>query len=292
MLVTLRGVFQNQVINSILNPQCSRVYLGLSVDPPFRLHNAVRDGKVEVVEELAQKLGHGQVDFRDEDGSTPLHLAAHYGLTKVATILLNYGADVNARGILDWTPLHRANNRSIALLLLDHGAKVNALDSSDKSPLYYAVCYGYRDIELSRLLLERGAYVDQMGDNGTPLIVSLKRNLLEHARLLISFKANVNVVWESKSPLSVAAERGCLDMVQLLVENGANANQLEYNESPLYLAIENNHRDVAKFLIQFGDSMQFQGNMNTIYNGKSALSVAAEHGHLKVVKVLMDNGAN
>ncbi|KAJ3076815.1 hypothetical protein HDU99_001296, partial [Rhizoclosmatium hyalinum] len=46
-----------------------------SVDPLFRLHDAVKDGKVELVEELAQKLGHGQVDVRDKDGWTPLHLA-------------------------------------------------------------------------------------------------------------------------------------------------------------------------------------------------------------------------
>ncbi|KAJ3287221.1 hypothetical protein HDU79_005874 [Rhizoclosmatium sp. JEL0117] len=174
-----------------------------SVDPPFRLHDAVRDGKVELVEELAQKLGHGQVDVRDKEGRTPLHLAALFRLTKVATILLNSGADVNARGGL-----------------------------MNQSPLCYAVRYRFKpytdinnDIDHTRLLLERGAIVDQICDYGTPLFVASKENRLEHARLLISFDANVNVVHNGKSALSVAAECGHLDMVKLLVENGANVNQ-------------------------------------------------------------------
>ncbi|KAJ3281869.1 Ankyrin repeat domain-containing protein 16 [Rhizoclosmatium sp. JEL0117] len=267
---------------------CKTHHTNNAEDPTLvtAIHDAAKVGNAELVEKLAQKLGHGRVDVRDEGGGTPLHRASFNGSTSVVQILLKYGANVNARDKLNRTPLHRARTHTVALLLLDHGADVNALDSCNYSPLFYAICSQYRDLALVPLLLERGAVMDQMGDGETPLFLASKENRFEHARLFISYKADVNVVFEGKSPLSVAAERGHLNMVKLLVENGANVNQFEFNQSPLYLAIENNHRDVAKVLSQFGYSMQFQAKI------QSLLSVSAEIGDLYKVKLLVESGAN
>ncbi|KAJ3077340.1 hypothetical protein HDU99_001198, partial [Rhizoclosmatium hyalinum] len=225
----------------------------LTFSSPFAapsIHDAVKDGNVELVNKLARQLGHGQVDVRDDDGWTPLHLAANNGCSEAVAILLSCGADANAGDKWKKTPLHLARTHSVIRLLLDNGANVNALNSFGCSPLHHAVLWRHSDIELARLLLEKGAIVDQMGDGESPLFIASKDNQLEHARLLISFKAHVNVVCEGKSPLSIAAEFGHLGIVKLLVENRANVNQFEYTQSPLYLAIQNNHVDVAKFLIQ------------------------------------------
>ncbi|KAJ3278641.1 hypothetical protein HDU79_001389 [Rhizoclosmatium sp. JEL0117] len=207
------------------------------------IHDAVKDGDVKLVEELARKLGHSEVDVCDEDGWTPLHLATLKGSTEVVKVLLKYGADVNAVAILKRTPLHCAS-RSVALLVLDLGKTV-ARDAICPMPLLNIA------INLTHSLVEQGAILEQkMYLEGTPLFVASKENQLEPARLLLKSNANVNTVCRGKSPLSVAAECGHLDMVKLLVENGANLNQFEFNQSPLYLAIENNHTEVTKFLIQ------------------------------------------
>ncbi len=69
--------------------------------------------------------------FRDDEGRTPLHAAIDredQGSQFVETLIKN-GADIDAHGINDWTPLHQAAIREqieIMKLLIDHGANVYA----------------------------------------------------------------------------------------------------------------------------------------------------------------------
>lgn len=61
---------------------------------------------------------------------TPLHLAAKNELVTMATLLLDQGADIEAKTINKWTPLHQAavnGNYDIAGLLIDRDAKINAI---------------------------------------------------------------------------------------------------------------------------------------------------------------------
>ena len=53
---------------------------------------------------------------------TPLHLSSKAGLDRASSFLLECGADVNARGRGDETPLHRARDPPTARLLLGYGA--------------------------------------------------------------------------------------------------------------------------------------------------------------------------
>lgn len=77
---------------------------------------------------------------KNEDGLTPLHLAAgHYWDPEIVDTLLLAGAFVDARAENDATPLHLASrfrgNATVAQLLLDAGADVNAKDREGKTPL-------------------------------------------------------------------------------------------------------------------------------------------------------------
>ena len=59
-------------------------------------------------------------------GSTPLHDAAFSDLKEVTELLIANGADVNAKAEEGWTPLHdaaRGGHKEIADLLRKHGAK-------------------------------------------------------------------------------------------------------------------------------------------------------------------------
>jgi uncharacterized protein len=77
------------------------------------------------------------------DGWTPLHLAAFFGRTDAARILLDAGADVHAvsRNSLANTPLHAAaagKHSDVAMLLLAHGAQADTTDAGGYTPLQIA----------------------------------------------------------------------------------------------------------------------------------------------------------
>ena len=78
------------------------------------------------------------LDVRGHSGRTPLHLAVQNGL-KQTTLLVEAGADVNARDDKGLTPLHCARTAGIAELLMKSGATVDARDNEQKTPLHHAV---------------------------------------------------------------------------------------------------------------------------------------------------------
>jgi ankyrin repeat protein len=138
-------------------------------------------------------LEHGaDVNARDVDRFTPLHIAARYGRVGVARVLLehiaNQGAEVddrksvlyeyvNARGAKDRTSLHLVpegpsrggpnigvSSSEVTRLLLEHGADVKARDFDRFTPLHIAARYGR--VEVARVLLEHGADVGEDDDDG------------------------------------------------------------------------------------------------------------------------------
>lgn len=107
------------------------------------LHAAVEDGNLKQVETLI--ANYDNADKRcvyvnvKEDGFAPLHLAARYGYTQIASKLIVAGAEVVARCFMSMTPLHYTDNQKTAELLLSKGANPFAFDMGNRTPLEYFV---------------------------------------------------------------------------------------------------------------------------------------------------------
>lgn len=106
---------------------------------------------------LDQLMSHPdiKIDLANDNGETPLMMAALRGQVAWMQKLLARGAQVQRNG---WSPLHyAASGPSVAAvqLLLERGAPLNALSPNGSTPLMMAARYGAEDS--ARLLLKAGA---------------------------------------------------------------------------------------------------------------------------------------
>ena len=93
------------------------------------------------------------------------------------------GAGTNTRSPLLWSA--ERNWARLATVLLDEGADVDKATSSETTALYISCYRGH--VGIARLLLERGADVNKArtNDGATPLYISCQEGHVEIARLLL-----------------------------------------------------------------------------------------------------------
>ncbi|KAK3913192.1 Integrin-linked protein kinase [Frankliniella fusca] len=107
----------------------------------------------------------------DDHGFSPLHWASKEGHYKIAELLIQRGARINATNRGDDTPLHLAaahGHREIVHMLLRNKADINFTNEHGNSPLHYACFWGYPT--LAEELVAQGAVVALANKDGdTPL---------------------------------------------------------------------------------------------------------------------------
>ena len=135
----------------------------LGSHPELDIFEAAAAGKTERVRELLRE-NPDAANAWAEDGFQPLGLAVFFGHADTARVLVDAGADVNSASRNDFkvAPLHSAcaaqdpeARYELAKLLLEHGADPNARQKDEFTPLAEAEQVG--DERLRRLLVEHGA---------------------------------------------------------------------------------------------------------------------------------------
>jgi serine/threonine-protein phosphatase 6 regulatory ankyrin repeat subunit B len=207
-----------------------------------------------------------------------------------------------------YTSLQLGGDYARVKRLIEKGADVNAQTSFGTTPLMVASAYGYTDIV--KLLIEEGAYVNAQTKHGdTALMAASEMGYIDIVKLLLEAGVDVNATredYERSTALMYASEMGHPEVVELLIEKGVDINAKEWRGwTALMIASERGHIDVAKLLIEAGADMNAMSIMYKegsgygklhkdvrVPGGYTALMAASEKGHIDVVKLLIEVGAD
>jgi len=249
-------------------------------------------GNPDVVAFLLQEEDGADVHVRTHSRQcTPLHGAASGGSAECARLLLQAGADPDARDSDEQVPLHYAAQQGAGeaiRTLCKYGADVDAHEESGDTPLCRAVFCD--QCEVVRVLLEEcGADSNTPGPDGlTPLHVAARAGSELIVRMLLAHGANPKATHaQGRTPLHEAACRGKIAVARMLIEAGADVSAADcYRVTPLVAAAQEGYVDMVKFLIEQGADTEDEERRDVM------LSQITRHGKLKdrVLRVLLERG--
>lgn len=183
---TLDGEGPTDLLDALLREDGNAVQQHLISGAPVGLREAALLGDAVQVRRL---LAAGADPFPDR-GWSALHLAAWSGRTAIVEALLEEGVPADLLAGPDDDPLgcaalHLAvvrGHRAVVTQLLDAGAWIDRRDGAGFTPLHQAA--EADDVEMLKLLIERGARVNALCADTTPLGLAAARGHTRIVRLL------------------------------------------------------------------------------------------------------------
>ena len=313
------GVDYNPVSTAVSHGRKEIFKLLIEAGAQYGIQHTIRMGMLEETRELLDAdpslLNRTKkVDPRWPEGEVPLVLAA--GDPDIFNLLLERGADVNARDPHGYTPLMAArsmgNDAGVKALLergvsqdifgaiMDKDAvRVRELLRDDPTtanpigegpvPLIWAGRYG--DREIIRLLLETGTEpnvwrdVDHFGKTALDMVISYQED--DAVRLMLDYGADPEFKGEGNqaSTLRVALRNGSIGALKMLLEAGADANRADN-----FFGAWGGNLPKIKVLLDHGRCVGEDSPPDGL--GREDLSIAAGNGQNMAVELLICHGAD
>ncbi|GIY51529.1 rabankyrin-5 [Caerostris extrusa] len=257
--------------------------------------------------------------------ATPLHLVSNFnpknsssnvaeGMVRVASKLLEYGANPNLQDINGNTCLHRtilAQNAPIFELLLRHEhLDLEIKNAEGQTVLWFALdagIGGYDDQSFAAKLVKRGCCLDAVCPlNGDTLLHLACRAVNEEAGIFLA----------GETPLHISCSKGLSALTTVLLQKGGNPNlqttaldtmmdvnaeeDVTYQQTPLHLAIIGQHENTIQAIIDHKSFSQMSSETGIVVpnfniknsKGQTPLSLALELNLFKVAPKLIAGGAN
>lgn len=188
----------------------------------------------------------------------PLIFVINMNELDIARHMIEDGVDVNQVDGFGYSPLRHAVNLShlpLVQLLLDYGADPNM----GVSPLHAAIDDHKEDTyDLCKLLLDNGAFcnIREAGFSGyTPFHVALSFRPLKYVKLLLNYGADIRSVCDNgETAVHLAAQNGHTDVMEFVLDHGFDVNCVEFNNniSALHYAAQINNSEGCELLLRHG----------------------------------------
>ena len=287
-----------------------------------RLEKACKDGDHEVVLDICQKRPSAATHmFYDVHFPMPesdwlclygynvtcLHIASAFGHVGCCRVLLDCGADVEAKDAYGRTPLMYAKTFEVVQLLLSRRANANTRDQQGWTALHHCAKFSLDKRCIGELVSASAKVTAEDNIWRTPLMVlieyaiaNLDLRKLDVGLELVKRGANANTTaYRGGITLlhrCVGKLRDCVGLedhrsriISELVQRGANLDaRTAEGKTALHIATENNLKETVCQLIKLG------ANVNPIHkHGKNKmLRLSAETNHFEVSAKLISLGAD
>lgn len=266
--------------------------------PGMLLRFACQFGIIPLVENLlsrkswVNKLKHfAHVSRKNTYETEALFSVIRGGDQKLVHLLLEKGADVNARDADGITLLHCAilsRSEMIVRLLLENGVDTEARDKEGNTPLLFAISEG--DKVIVRLLLEKGADIDVKNNNGqTALMSSIWAPKDTVVQLLLEKGVDINARANGgQTALLFAVEYDREMMVRLLLEKGADVNMRREDETTaLTSAISRKGEMITRLLLKKDADVSVEER-----NWYTTMFFAKTERQETIIQLLLEKGAD
>jgi ankyrin repeat protein len=232
----------------------------------------------------------GEGDDEARDRASPLHLCCQWGLETVVRTLVEHRANVNSRDADNKTPLHIAIENQhpeiISLLLSVPEIDLSLRDKSGLSP--FATALTFRNNKAAQAILDKlPSAAEQFDSKGQNFLhIAIKKGDIESALFLLTVRVDVNSRVQDPMltpPLHLAARYGNETLVRSLILAGARVDDRDAQKrTALHVASEAGNAPAVSALLQNNsdyDALDIEND--------NALHIAVREGHLNVVRALL-----
>ena len=231
------------------------------------IHYAAANNQMDCVDALLS--GGAEVDIRNHQQKSPLHIASELGHDYVVDILIDEGAELDAKDEDGRTPLHTAcaEGKNLCVdLLLANGANLTVLDDFGLSALHLAALNSHLDVAK---LLCQGIEIE---DEKETTVKAIDPNIKDR---------------QSRTAMHAAAESGNLHICELLLDFGTDVHHLDsFGRSPLHYSSIWGDANCIDWFIKHDVDINGVDQM-----GRTALHYVCYFGNFAAANTLLQNGA-
>ncbi len=272
----------NEIISSL---SADKLYI--NINDFGILHHAISHGHHEIVKILLEKGA--DIEAKTKDGLTPLMFASRNGHHEIVKTLLEKGADIEAKTIDDFPSLILASRygyHEIVKTLLEKGANIEAKNIDGWNSLMLASQYGYR--EIVQTLVENKANIEAKNKyNGTSIMLASQNHHVEIVKIFLEKGADIEA--KNKNDwLLFASQNGWHKIVKIFLEKGFDIEaKTNIGFTPLIVASQYGRDETVKILLEKGADIKFKSK-----DGFTPLMLASLYGRHETVKILLEKGVD